>query len=248
MEEDTEQAIIKIPTIRLSKILLRELCDILNNEYTELKKTEKDYVYWLSFEMTTTAKKIQTANSDSFLKYDLPHTFIEIELTLHSKDKSINITFYEPSFLPSQFTVGGTDSVWVNGLTRQFEEIFQKHKTSNHFYHSKKSWLLFLGLTITVLIGTYLLVDPFGSLLDLADTTEDIDSSIIALLTILRTAAMSGSALSYLLWENVFRWLFPIIEVENSIQLRVRQKIVILLLAVVGSIIGGGISSLILSS
>jgi len=235
-EKIKEKVIVKIKSVKLTKNLIEQLCDILENQYNEFKKNNDDSIAWLKFSLGSETKEIETEDGKSFQKHNIPRNFNEIKMRFHSLEKEIiinlmkDIEFYE-------LTVTGMDSMWVNGLARKLEDVFQQNKTINNFFYSKKAGIIFYIVSIGLISAIYFIFSPFlpsGFQVDDFLKMGFISVVIVALIGVI-------SMLVALVWFYSLQWFFPRIEIEDSIQVKIRYWVLLIVIGVISTLIGGGI-------
>lgn len=242
MEKITnEESIIEIKSVQLTKSLLSDLCKLLNDENMNFNKEQADKKSQLEFLIETKNKKIETNDSEVFLRDGVPQKFNEIKLYFRGGDKRIKITF-DTIFDIRRFTVEGIDSVWVNGITRKLENLFQKYDTKNGFFHTKKSWVIYFGIAIVLAASAYFSLSPFVS--DKPLDELPIEIQIFEIFAVVLWIVLVNSVMG---WALLFRQLFPLIETENSISIKIRKWIIGGIIAILVSILANVVLSFIQS-
>ena len=167
-------------------------------------------------------------------------TFKAFKIEFRSSKKNIEI---ECNVDWERFTVSvsGTDSIWVGGLTKKIEEILDKYKTKNNFFYKSRAYAIYFGISLLIGIGMLLIVDAliWESMSDLETNVDKYPSSTLPYLSIALLLLMAG--VSVWGWESLFHWLFPKIELEDSVSVKRRKGILGGIAAIIFSLIGGGI-------
>jgi|APSaa5957512535_1039671.scaffolds.fasta_scaffold61955_2 hypothetical protein len=253
MENDVKETSNLHPkSIKLSKSLLSELCHVLDNVHSEFlndeKQNENDKKYAsVEYKLETKSKEIETSDSASFLKNWNPKKFRECKLQFRGGERWIWIRCQIGYLEGFTVSVEGKESVWVNGITRKFEEILEKYKSKSEFFHSKKAYLIYLGIPLICLIGLYIILTPTIQELGIfVDEETKEESSLLERVTRLLIIVIFGMGLvSTFGVPGLFHWLFPKIELENNIQIKIRKGVLSALGVLIISLIAGGIISLI---
>lgn len=247
--ETKETSTITIESFQLNKSLLEDLSTTINDEYQKSLKEEKDEFekkhIKLEYELDTKNKKIETSDFHTVLKHWNPENFKDIEMYFRASKKSITIRC--GNFWNLNVSVSGIDSIWVSGITKIFEDILEKYKTKNEFFHKSKAFLIYLSIPILIAFGILMLVTPlideqiqnFEKAIETDESDEPLSylSAIIIIFAIMLYTSWG--------WLSLFQWLFPKIELENSIKPKVRKSILAGIVALVISIIAGGTISVI---
>jgi len=240
-----EKSTLEAKTLRINKNLLHDICEILDKQHSDSLQKEKEgnghnRVY-LEYTLITKNKKIETGNSASFLKNWNAKNFKEINMYFRADEKNIHVRF-GGIFERLECDVEDMDSLWVNGLIKQFEEVFEKYETKNEFFHSKQAYIIYVAIPAALLGGFFVLLGPIFP----EGEIEDLPSLEIAKLVVLIAMMMVVVATS-LFWGDLFHWLFPKIETEAMIQPKIRKYVLGGIGTLILSIIGSGIFSYIQS-
>ena len=247
--ETKETSTIRMKSFQLNKSLLEDLSTTINDEYQKSLKEEKDEFekkhIKLEYELETKNKKIETGDFHTVLKHWNPDNFKEIKMYFRGSKKSITIRC--GNYWKLDVSVSGVESIWVSGITKNFEDILEKYKTKNKFFHKSEAYLIYLGIPILIGFGILMLVTPlideqiqnFEKAVETDESDEPL-SYLSAVIIIFAVMLNSGWG-----WASLFQWLFPKIEIENSIKPKVRKSILAGIVTLVISIIAGGIFSVI---
>jgi hypothetical protein len=142
---DVTKRTIEVSSVKLSKDLITDLVEIVDEHYQDCKTLDKYATVTYNYEYTTGRKKskIETHNRDNFLSYDIVRTdLLKIQLHLDSKSPRIWVLIIaKPGTI--HIEVSGINFTQVNGITSRIEEILDspKAKTFNWFFHSKRAYL-----------------------------------------------------------------------------------------------------------
>lgn len=243
-EKIKERTTLESKAIKINEKLLTEICEVLDKQNLDFLQKEKEDKYYsrsLEYSLITKNKKIETENSNSFLKNWNAKNFKEIKMFFRAEENIIHVRLggiYERL----ECDVESLDSMWVNGLIKRFEEIFEKYETKNEFFHSRSAYIIYVGIPVALSAGFLSLLGPIlpeGELEDLP--FSEVGKSAIITLIFVVTVATS------FFWGELFRWLFPKIETENMIQIKIRKIVLGGIGAIFVTLIAGGIFSFIQS-
>jgi hypothetical protein len=219
-EKVEEKSKVAIPAITLSENLLSELCELLDEQYASAKNAGDKYVR-IKFYSDGKNKDYTTADSAAFLKNGIQKDLQKIVLSFSGNHNDVSIYLYVSSSLDSNFEVSGTNSMWVGGITKRLEEIFQKYVNSNRFFHKRA-----LALPLSFVI---ILVASVAGILWARLYYEIEDSSALTLILSSLTSTVG------VYW--FLGWLYPSIETKHMLRIRARKAIYAAIGAVVVSII-----------
>jgi hypothetical protein len=210
----------KIPAFKLSYDVLRDLCKTIDRECSVIKNVNQYCNVIYKFKVKPEDTEMKTNDSTDFLSQDIIRLDLQhIVLRLYSDDKefTVNISFHTPG---SYIFVEGNDFTWVDGIASRLKDIFihpNRRRRVNDFFNSEKVLLVCIPPSIL-----------FGILhaIYLSDSLYTKISSLICW-------PITYSIFLYLL----FRWLYPKIETEYTVQARFRRTMVTILSAIALSVI-----------
>jgi hypothetical protein len=211
-ERQREEITKRLPSIKCSKLLLKKLCRIVDQVYSEIT-TQKvynslDLVYAYKNGISSTYH-----NTMSFLENLSNRGLNAVSIHLYSRVRQIRI---EISVKDSWYYVNGTEPTWVRGTSEQLFEIFGDYILGfNTFINSRK-----VGITWNI-IGIILIL--FISYFIPKFTHQQIISYLVV--------AVIGT---WGYWICV--WLYPKFETDKIIQVKLR-KVFVPLLGVVAALI-----------
>ena len=232
---DIERNKIHIPSINLSKKLLREICELFDKEHDKLIDTNENCK--LTYKIKSKNKEIESHDSNNFLKYDIPKDLEEIELRFNSKDKRIQVNFTLQLRRYSYFTVQDIDPNWVNGISKRIEDIFGKYRTINDLFHSNLKRLLPFYVIGAVLCAYGLYIRPeLDSYFTTFYTTQIISQTALEFGKTTLAGMFGGFMI--LIAHLFFRWLFPKFETEHTVQVKFRKSILAGTSAIIAGVIG----------
>ncbi len=253
-EKSISKKTITPKSFKLTVDLLRRLYDIIQEQYSEMeqKKTEEDkkaeedkkyykeYIYFRKeFTYSTKNDEIETQDFDHFLKIFNPKKFTEIRMDFRSDDRKISFWLHTSLELRSISVQG--DEMWVAGISKRIEDIFEDYETMNSFFYTNSAWLIYFGIPIVIISGIIIGLTPYFISVESGDENLNKFQTIIDYLIFLLffiPAMPIGFAV-----ESLFHKLYPRIEIENSHQSKIRKWIIGALTAISASAIGGGIMS-----
>lgn len=216
MPEITEKRTVRIPPCKVNKKLIEEIGKFLEGEDLEM-----------SYSLDSRTKTIRSNDVNDFIGADWGSDLKEIvigSVTRHvwrsseegvteqheSRSVDIRINFSSPKL--SEFSVSYENAVWVDGIFRQIESIFEKYKLNYSFLHTARlSGIYRLSLAI---ITTSTLSYPIY-LFSNANPSIEFLSDFLVIFAIFGFIAL----LSFI------NWVFPRFEYEDNLQKRVRKWI-----------------------
>jgi hypothetical protein len=214
----------QIPSFKLSKDVLHDLVNIIEEESNAVRMNERCRVTY-KFKVKQREDETKTDDSAYFLTQNVIRPDLKsIELRLYSDKKEISIYIYMNK--PDSFIeIEGTDVTWVYGMASRIKAIFENPNSKrrvNDFFNSKKVLLVCIlpSVLLGILHAIYLSNSLYGKV-----------SSLICW-------PISYSIFLYL----VFRWFFPRVETEYTRQAKIRKAI----LGGIGAIITTALVTLIL--
>lgn len=246
-EETIETSRIVLKSFRLNKKFLEDLSAIVNNEYNKTMKEENDelerkYIE-LEYTLKTKNKGIETKKIENVLKHWNPKNFQKFEINFRSSKKKIMIECGD--YWNLDVLISGNDSIWVSGLTKQIEEIFDEYKSKNEFFHKSKAYIIYLGIPISIVWSMLTIV---AALIGDTNSNFELDTNIFGISSNFIMMIISMIILNSVWgWASLFHWLFPKIELEDSIQPKIRKIVLGGISTLIFSLIAGGIHSFILN-
>ena len=227
-------------SFKLNKDLLDDLFTIVNEEYLknldESNGIKKEFVS-VEYTLETKNKKIETKDFQTILKYWNPKNFKKAEMVFRGSKKDISIRCGD--YWDLVISVSGNDSIWVSGLTKGFEDMLDNYKSKNGFFHKPKAYLIYFGIPFLIGLGILMIV---ASLIGEQALDLEIDATNNKQLSNNTIFVIFGLIMSsWLGWSGLFHWLFPKIELEESIQPKIRKLILGVILSLVISLMASGI-------
>ena len=250
MEDKTTRKI-TIDSIKLTSDLLRKLCEVINEQSLEFKKTEdeenkkaqedknyftKNVFYHASFSFSIKNNEKEYENSDQFLNDCDTTKFKDIKLNFYSDERKISVWFDREYF--RDITVEGNPK-WVPGITQRIEDIVEGYETKNKFFYSRPAWLIYFGIPIVIIIGIIFGITPFFPTSEITTNDVPLLSSITKNLVLLFFFIFTIPAATIL--ETLFHRLYPRVEIENSWPTKIRKWIIGAIVTLTLSVIGSGI-------
>jgi len=214
----TEERKVDLPTCKINKGTIEDVCNLMEMELQKLKKLDKDAHAWLTFEIESKSKNIKADTTKSLFDSKFPRNLEEIHLHLHynsydnDDERNISLWIHFSSWSSSYFRVEGIDSNWVSGITSRLEEIFEENKNINRIFRNLPTQIpivigivFFLGLGVTFLALSY-----FPEIYDEDD--HPLELTVIVMIA------------TFFPFYAFLNWLFPHVEFENYlIQTRIRK-------------------------
>jgi len=219
----------KIPSIELSKDLVRRAIQVLDIEYSKLVDRQKYKRFTYDSKGFSITRKdeseFETDDSLKFLESDFDRDIDTFNLGIHTENKDIDVKIKTNSWNDSSFsaTSRDLDDIWVNGIMTKLAETFDTGKNLHQFWHSKKAFLVYFAISICV-------------------------ASIWYYLTI-RYAANANEQLAIANWfiwafglpfsiRLILQWVFPKVETKQSRQKKFKKVILSVITIVVALIVG----------
>lgn len=218
----------KIPTLRVSKNLLNELCNIIDTEYHNAKP-KNDSEFNPTFEFSNKDVTITENKSKPFIE-SLPKSIGDVHLTLKIENKSIDINIDDTDIFGwNRFSIYGEEPTWVFGISKQIEQIFEKYKTKNYLFYTKKANGIYALCSLGLFFVAFLAIINSGFEPEKGDVvvSAGIFSVMIALLS------------WGFLWPSIFKKVFTILEIENSQQVKLKRMLPFLIIGIISSLVGG---------
>lgn len=235
MVEITEFRGSDIKSCRLTKEVIKEIGKLIEDE-------TKDFQDIVSpkFTLTSASRSFKSSKIEDFVKSKWPKDVTDISLGFaeglfgtkmgnRSITKEVVIDFkLGKGSGPTQnrYIVRCNESIWANGVSQRIEEIIDENKTLNDFFHKSRSFPISYLLSLVLITLGYYSIRPGPSSLG----NEVFGVGFVAFL------------LYAFVVEDLFKWLFPYIELEDQLnQTRFRKKILGVLLAIITSLIAATI-------
>lgn len=217
---------IKSEYFQLNKRLLEELSTKADGEYTktlneETDELEKKYIT-LTYTLQTKTKETETESFKEILNLWDPDTFTEFEIYFHSKDTNVRITITRRILEGLDISVSGTNLTSIRGLTKTFEEIIEKYKSKNEFFHKSKAYAIYI--IIPLLIGLTITQNIYFSDNTSGLETEIDEDTVLFNLLLIVGVLLTPLSISWIFAE-LFRWFFPKIEIEGSTKSKIKNYI-----------------------
>lgn len=233
--ENIEKTKVKIPSIKLSQTLLADLCEVISKEYSKAVSENEDSS--VDYVLEGKNHEIESHDSTSFLKYGIPKDLKEIRIILRSRQpkKQIWIRIDMDSDYLCSFDVEGTDPIWVNGISKQIEGVFERYRNRNDLFHSKWKTALPIYFGIAGVLAYVVYLASLG----LAIT--DSEGKTISLSSVLIIPIL----MSVWVWHIVFGWLYPQVEIESMSRVKARKFVIGAIIALILSMLGNYIYQMI---
>lgn len=225
----------QIPSLRVSKNLLIELCGILEKEYQSKKPEKEPAIYGLTYKFSNSDVSIQENKSKLFVE-NVPETIGDIKLSLELEEASIEVTIEDTRYYDwNTFSISGEDSTWVFGMAKRLEQIFEKYKTMNHIFHTKKGYSVYALCSFGLFLLTF--VGVINSGYQPEESSIEISAGLIGGNVFFMTLLF--------LWPPMFKRAFPILEKKDSRQATIKRMLPLFATGIISSIVAGFILLLI---
>lgn len=215
----------KIIGCRITKDVLEEVSKVIEEEYQESKSTDKYSKGNYSFKVRQREREYTTDNRSNFLSNTtLRHDLMEVDVHLYSSNTDVTVRLLlSTTMFDSYIEVTSNNLTKLNGINGRLETIFSepKTKTRNYLFHSRRSWLI-----------SYLIILPlmaFNPLFSQNSLSEKLVSVLVWSL-----------GPSFLL-KYFFTWLFPKIETEYIIQLKIRKAVLFAIVTIGLTLLGNNV-------
>ena len=230
-----------IPSCKINKKILKKICKVLDEARAEMKDEKREAR--LTIEIKMKRKSLEFNSTNEFLLQDIPNELKSISFDLSKYfdyGHRIEIDLDFEMWSTPKIVVSGEKSVWVNGVVKELEEIFNEQPTKHSLLHERKTLIpiitglaIILGLVASMI---YSINDPVGVWIKFLNGNSNLPTGFIS--------GMSSIGISWVLLQ----WLFPIVEVEGvGIQQKIRKGIIAIVvmisIAVVAAMIYDQISS-----
>ena len=217
----------KIPSFRLSKKLISELCNFFTKEEISYDDKSTNYVEY-NFDNSDKSITEKTAKSfnDSYL-----NELGNFQFKLKINNKYIHVVMCTNS--NSHFSVRGADSIWVDGVTKNLEKIFMNHKTYNQIVHKPIGIPIYIVCTLGLFFMFFLIFSYFDHSNDLELFYDDIDNNAYNKIpnTLIYSSIISVMGIPFL--YRIFKYLFPMFEFKNRIKYSIRHIIKYILMSII---------------
>ena len=213
----------KIPSFRLSKKLISELCNFFTNEEISYDDKSTNYVEY-NFDNSDISITEKTAKSfnDSYL-----NELGNFQFKLKINDKYIHVVMCTDS--NSYFSVRGTDYIWVYGVTKNLEMIFMNHKTYNQIVHKPAGIPIYILCTFGLFYMCFLIFSYFDHSNDWELFYKDIGNNIYNKIpnTLIYPSIISVIGIPFL--YRIFKRIFPMFEFKNKIKYIIRYSLMLII-------------------
>lgn len=217
----------QIPTIKINKNLLEDLCKTMDSEFKNVNHNLGYDNYGVEYAFSNADSYVKENDSKLFLE-NVPIEIGNIDMSLRTEKGNVNIKISNSEYYDwNRLNVSGEDSTWVFGITKKLEQIFHKYKTNNHIFHSKKGW----GIYALCGIGVF-----FALFIPLSHLTISSDSKTEGTSFVTIAFVLSGTSM-WAIWPYIFKKTFPILELENSLQSKLKKAIPPLIIGIIASVI-----------
>lgn len=241
-EEAIETINVELRSYKLNKNLLEDLATIVNDEYGKAvsgtkNDWERDYIK-LTYTLKIKNKEKATKEIQNFLKQWDPKNFKNFEIYFRDSKKSITIRCGD--YWNLNVSVSGNDSTWVSGLTKKIEEVLDKYRSKNEFFHKPQAYVIYLGISFPIgfFISMIVTTSIGVPILDSEISGENIGISntppfgTIAIIFAIVVNLTMGCA-------SLFHWLFPKMELESSNRPKIRNTILSIISMFIISLFAG---------
>lgn len=221
----------QIPTIKLSKNLLEDLCKTLDAEFKKVNQKAESEKYGVEYEFSNSNTLVNEKESKLFLE-NVPIELGRIEMSLESEKGNVTIEFSNSKYFEwNRFSVSGEDSTWVFGITKNLEQVFNRYKTKNYIFHTKKGWGIYLLCAVGLFFSLFI---PLNHQITPSDPKEEgVSAGVIAIMLSMTSV--------WAVWPYIFKRAFPILELENSLQSKLKNLVVVFIIGVISSIIASAL-------
>ena len=227
---------IQIKSVTLTKDLLRELCEVIDEGHEQFKKENENNISWIAYELEYKDNSDETDDSKTFLKYTIPPDFKKIRMVFHGGlDTRIEIEFWS-EFQSIELTLKSSNKQWRNSIIQTIEDIFEKYENKkNEFFHKTIANVVYFGIPFIIAMGITLLVSPYL-------TIPNPPTPLLTWIPVITDAVIiiMVTMTSSLPLKNLFHRLYPKIEIENSKSVKIRKAILFIIGTITLSVIGSG--------
>ena len=211
---------LKIPSCKINKKILKKICKVLDEARAEMKDEKREAR--LTIEIKMKRKSLEFNSTNEFLLQDIPNELKSISFDLSKYldyGHRIEIDLDFEMWSTPKIVVAGEKSVWVDGVVKGLEEIFNEQPTKHSLVHEKKTLIpIISGLAIILgLVASMIhsINDPVGVWIKFLNGNSNLPTGFIS--------GVSSIGISWVLLQ----WLFPIVEVEGvGIQQKIRKGII----------------------
>jgi hypothetical protein len=196
-----------LPSLTISKPMLKELCNILDKQYAKKKiGVYMDETCYVKYQFKGGAYDIirnsAPALQDLSIK-DIRSIFLEFSCNEELIAIRINL---KRSYL-SEFRVIGKDPTWVDETAKNIDKVLKTCMTRNDLFHKhwKRALPIYLILAATI---CYFLDVLIYYNLQSTDQTRNFYVNYVVLFI-----ALVGPLM--LCWHELFQWLYPKFQVES---------------------------------
>ena len=211
-----------LPACKINQKTLETICKFLDKRRIEMKNEEHEAK--LDIEIKMKRKNLEFDSCEEFLLQDIPDDLKSISFDLRKYfdyDHRIEIDLGFETWNTSKVLVSGEKSLWVNGVVKELEEIFNERSTRNGLLHEKKTTIPIV-LMLAILTGfafsiAYSINDEVNIWSKFLDGDSNVPPGFIV-----------GLSTGAIYWWFL-QWLFPIVEFEGiGIQQKIRKGILII--------------------
>lgn len=232
-----EERKVRIPTCKIDKGTIREICELLEDEARKIKQANPDANVDIDFKVETKSKDIRAHTTDAFISSrwsrDLERVYLWYSVRHENLHQKVIVDLDFGIYMSPDFSVESEDPTWVNGITGRIEDIFNHTRNRNYLFRKAKYLVpIVVGFAFLLGLGTDVVVDVYY-LHKFNDLYPNSD--------------VLGMSMPYGLFLGFFfQWLFPNVEFEDYlIQTKIKKAILSIIGAIILGLIASGFSKLI---
>lgn len=221
MDGNEEKITSKIIGCRITKDVLDEVSKVIDEEYQEAKSTDKYSTIRYSFKVRQRDREYATDNRTNFISNNIIRPDLSlVNMQLYSRNIDVIARLHLSIMDDSYIEIKSNNLTKLNGINGRIESIFSEPtiKTRNYLFHSRWSWVISYMIAISLnvfnpLFFQYSIFDRFVWIL-----FWSISLSIIL--------------------KFFFTWLFPKVETQYSIQVKIRKAVLASIIAIGFTLLG----------
>lgn len=223
----------KIPSCKINKATIKKIIELIETEINKIPEEDKKYTKPRLDIRIKSGKKTITIHSSSELELeeiaqDLKSIRIEFRWW-DNPEMDIEVDLGFEWWNTPTIEISGSESIWVNGILGQINEILTQNPTKNDLLHKNSTKIpIFLAVAILFGIGIYLIIPPEDP------SDEEGLTYILGIPLIAMASAFSLFSFSF----AFIPWFFPLVEFEErGIQRKIRKIMLIVITTIVLGII-----------